>query len=247
VRRPLFVYLSAARKNIHVPDELRHSGILSLQWLIENKRGEVWPLYFIQPPNGPEIIDTMVDRIMRGKWPAIGQTIAYLRERISESIYEASSQVGLYRGRHVLPLLARNVEHGQNLYTEGSRCAYDLGYGRKVIAIKAAPKLPCRWCGTLVFYKESWLRGQVFGTSGTVRCNGPDCRRMDYLQYIPQSRGGIDLKPDQRKALSPEAWPTQRALNYLELRAKEIKRASRTSHDLRRRAPDHRPDHRGPA
>jgi hypothetical protein len=89
-------------------------------------------------------------------------------------------------------------------------------------------KKPCRWCCKPTVYKDQWQR-----YDGSIRCNAPDCRRMDYLEHVPQSRGGIDLTPAQRRELVPQAWPQQRAINYLLLRSKELKRATRANHVIR--------------
>lgn len=87
---------------------------------------------------------------------------------------------------------------------------------------------PCRWCATPVLIPEkTGPRYQPF------RCKAADCRRMDYLSDLPQSRGGIDLTPRQRKETAYEAWDTQRAINYLIFKVKEAKRESRANHDLR--------------
>lgn len=86
----------------------------------------------------------------------------------------------------------------------------------------------CRWCGEPVQFKEHWKQHD-----GSVRCNRRDCRRMDYLQHTPQSRGGIDLTPRQRQGLSYEAWNTQKTINYLALVAKESKRGRKPNHDVR--------------
>lgn len=86
----------------------------------------------------------------------------------------------------------------------------------------------CRWCGEPVKFKEHWKQAD-----GSVRCNRRDCRRMEYLQHTPQSRGGIDLTPRQRQGLSYEAWNTQKTINYLALVAKEAKRGRKPNHDVR--------------
>ena len=99
---------------------------------------------------------------------------------------------------------------------------------------------PCRWCGEFVQFKQSWKE-----SDGGVRCNRRDCRRIDYLRYKPQSKGGIDLTPKQREALgrNREAWDTQRTINYLLLIAKEAKRGRNPNHDVRRHPPrNHRHD-----
>ena len=103
-----------------------------------------------------------------------------------------------------------------------------------------AAQKPCRWCGTLLQFREHWVRRD----DKTIRCNSYDCRRMDYLEHRPQSRGGINLTPAQREGLDKEAWPTQRAINYLILRAKELKHGCKPTHDVRRRASNHRSDGR---
>jgi hypothetical protein len=94
---------------------------------------------------------------------------------------------------------------------------------------------PCRWCQTPVLVNPKWKKSY----NGTVRCNSRDCRRIEYLQHVPQSRGGIDLTPTQRKATEYAAQDTQKVINYLVLITKETKRANRANHDLRRCAANH--------
>jgi hypothetical protein len=87
---------------------------------------------------------------------------------------------------------------------------------------------PCRWCDEPVQFREHW---KAF--DGSVRCNRRDCRRMEYLQHKPQSKGGIDLTPRQRQAVNGEAWNTVKTINYLALVAKEQKRGRKSNHDVR--------------
>ena len=89
--------------------------------------------------------------------------------------------------------------------------------------------IPCKWCSKPVLFNPAWKHR----SESDVHCNGRDCRRMDYLQHKPQSRGGIALTPRQRKEVGREAWDTQKAINYLLFKVKETKRASRANHDLR--------------
>ncbi len=86
----------------------------------------------------------------------------------------------------------------------------------------------CRWCDQPVQFKEHW---KAF--DGSVRCNRRDCRRMEYLQHKPKSKGGIDLTPRQRQAVNYEAWNTVKTINYLALVAKEQKRGRKSNHDVR--------------
>jgi hypothetical protein len=55
---------------------------------------------------------------------------------------------------------------------------------------------PCRWCGAVIRFKESWL-----DANKTIRCNDKECRRIDYLSRICKTHGGIDLTPTQEKAI----------------------------------------------
>lgn len=97
-------------------------------------------------------------------------------------------------------------------------------------------KRPCRWCGSVVWYRESDRFSLIHGWPHPgVHCNSRDCRRMSWLADKPQSKGGIELTPSQRASLQYSAWDTQRAINYLNLVAKEIKRARKQNpSDLRR-------------
>jgi hypothetical protein len=231
VRRPLFVFIRAAKEHPSVPPELKHSGILSLEWIIENRRGEVWPLYYYPPPSGSRAIEEVAQRIFKNRGPVRNTAYGAALERVAESVYDSSSQLSLFirRNDHYTKsgCFANNGDDQQRIYETGSK-PWDT-FHTKTIPIALAKKKPCRWCDRPVFYKDKWIKW-----NGTVRCNSAVCRRIDYLQDIPQSRGGIDLTPAQRKASPREAWDTHRAINYLALVAKETKRANRSAnHDIR--------------
>lgn len=243
MKRPLFVFLEAAKRHPNVPRELKPSGIKSLEWIIEHGNGTVWPLYFDKPPSGVEIVERITCRIFRGKWPVSGQELARVLMKVSDRIYECSQHADKFQRDHVSHKLSKKQEE-QNLYDKWPQFSTwkRLIPNTKTIPIKSAPKLPCRWCGTMVFYKDSWLGephhnglGAYWWNSSakTVRCNSRTCRHLDYLRFIPQSKGGIDLTRKQRDGLSWDSWDGQRALNYLAIVAKEIKRASRANHVVR--------------
>lgn len=166
--------------------------------------------------------------------------VAYRYSGSPERTYEAARFEGMGcligRGDQVGPSLrfwtaveqsSRALEEAQadkRAHSDaGTRMLWLVG-GDKYETLK-----PCRWCGETVNFKEHWKKHD-----GSVRCNRRDCRRMEYLQHTPQSRGGIDLTPRQRQGLNWEAWNTQKTINYLALVAKEIKRANRSAnHDVR--------------
>ena len=111
---------------------------------------------------------------------------------------------------------------------------YDVASRLERIKLVAAKRKPCRWCGVRVHFKPSWLTKY----DDSVRCNAPDCRRMDYLRRIPQSRGGIQLTFRQRELLpqhtnNSEFATAQMSINYLILRAKEVKHGRKSAHDVR--------------
>lgn len=243
MKRPLFIFLAAAKRHPCVPQDLKHSGIKSLEWVRANRNGIVWPHYFDKPPSGTEVIERITCRIFRGKWPVSGQELGRVLVKVADRIYEGGQHSAKYYDNHIAYKL-RKEQDGQNLYTKWPQ--FELWHvafpNFKVIPINSAPKLPCRWCGKPVYFKDSWLGEPIHGADGrywwstsnkTVRCNGRYCRHMDYLRFKPQSKGGIELTPKQREGLSPDAWDGQRALNYLALVAKEIKRASRANHVVR--------------
>lgn len=227
MRYPLFVLMRQAKKHHLVPKELRHSGILSLEHVRSLPHARLW-LFSWETPSGGGFIEAIADRIYRGKIVR-EQDFRATMVRIAQTIY-GGSQVAHFRKNHgpKPPKVACGHEWQDGLRCNGKWIGWDSRRG-KTIPIEKAPQKPCRWCGKPVIFKPEWLAWY----DKTVRCNAPDCRRMDYLKDKPQSRGGIDLTPVQRRSLDPEAWNTQRAMNYLQLRAKELKRGRSTNHDLR--------------
>ena len=204
-----------------MPKELRFSGILSLEWLTKNNKC-LW-FTWTTPINGEDRIEAICARILRDKGPVRFQDVAALRDKIAPTIYEHGTQLVLYRRRNVEPMMSgcfvKDEEfpgYGQRLYTPGAR---NINYMR-AIQIAKAPKKPCRWCQKPVFYKPEWVDGR-----GTVRCNSSSCRHIQHLSNMPQSRGGVDLTPRQRKAIPYSHWDEQRVANYL----------LRKSHDYRNR------------
>lgn len=224
MRTPLFALMRAAKQSHFAPDALKHSGILSLNWLQEKARPIC--LYRWDAPKGTVFIEEIADRIHRTH-SVKESTYNKTKARIARTVYTGSPLTNYLNG---LRLGRCGDESASGIRCGGEWSNWTGTHSRlsRRIEIKAAPVKPCRWCMTPVFYKPKWV-----DHSGTVRCNRPDCRRLDYLRFTPQSRGGIDLTPKQRKELDRAAWDTQRAINYLNLRAKEIKHGRRTNHDLR--------------
>jgi hypothetical protein len=222
MRLPLFAALACAKRNPLVPQELRFSGILSLQWLTtSNKR--LW-FKWTAPIDGSQCIEAICARLLRNKGPVRFQDVAELRARIAPTIYENNTQIALYKRRHVATMTSgcfvkdeRHPGYGQRLYTSGERGRLYM----PAIPIAEAPKKPCRWCQKPVFYKPEWVDGR-----GTVRCNSTACRHIEHLSNMPQSRGGVDLTPTQRKVVPRSHWDEQRVANYL----------LRKSHDYRNRS-----------
>ena len=78
----------------------------------------------------------------------------------------------------------------------------------------------CRFCGAPVHaYRFRKERSNYF-------CKRPECRHMAWLWNQPQSRGGIDLTPTQRKTTATTLWDQVRVLNYLNAKAKQARRNS---------------------
>jgi len=222
VRYPLFILLRLAKKRKAVPDDIAHSGILTLEYL--RKQGRDFVVWAWEKPIGTDFIDEIADRATRGRILRRWEFVA-IRWRIAKTVY-AGAPLSNYERNHCHPY--------------NNRCGGDIGglrfggewVGQRPwsrIEIHDTPKKPCRWCAKPVYFRPAW----VDPYDKSVRCNGRDCRRMDYLRLTPQSRGGIDLTPNQRKALDRKAWDTQRAINYFNLITKEIKHGRRTNHGLR--------------
>lgn len=78
----------------------------------------------------------------------------------------------------------------------------------------------CRFCGAPVEkYRFKKTHHDYF-------CARPECRHMAWLADRPQSRGGIDLTPTQRKTTARTLWDQVRVLNYLNAKAKQARRKS---------------------
>lgn len=224
MRTPLFVWMREAKLSPFVPNELRHSGILSLQWLSKNKMPT--RVYRWEAPKGTVFIEEIADRIHRAH--AVKEsTYTKTLERIARTVYTGAPLTN-YINR--LGWVQCGAESASGLRCSGEWSNWTNRHSRMTerIEIRPIPMRPCKWCSKRVEFKPEWV-----DRHGQIRCNAPDCRRMSYLEHTPQSRGGIDLTPAQRKELDREAWGTQRAINYLNLRAKEIKHGRRTNHDLR--------------
>lgn len=217
MRYPLFVLLREAKARPGVPQELKHSGILCLEWLRKNNRA-LW-LFGHQKPNGTSFIDEIADRVHKNI--AVKESVFNsTRQQIAQTIY-TSSPLANYINRYCHSVCGSR--HAMGIRENGKWSAFGsetIRAATKDIKIHPQQVKPCRWCGEKVFFKKQWVE-----YDGTIRCNAPDCRRMDYLQNIPQSRGGIDLTPTQRNALDREAWRTQKAINYLNLRLKEVRKS----------------------
>jgi hypothetical protein len=212
MRLPLFVFLRAWRGNRMAPEAIRHSGILSYQWAQENNR-RPW-LFTWEAAKGSDAIRDICARVFRDRAPVRLQDVAAVSARIARTIY-GPTQLSLF--------LKRNADYKSGCFVqddETQRLYYDgqtQWFCIRVIPINPAPVLPCRWCGIPTTYSDKWRRNY----DRSIRCNAPDCRRMDYLEHTPQSRGGIDLTPRQRRSLDGEARKTQKMINYLLLVAKE--------------------------
>lgn len=224
MRVPLFYWMSEARQNPLVPKELRHSGILSLEFL-RNQNTRAW-LYLSNAPTGTALIEDIADRIHRQK-PVKESTYRETQIRIAHYVY-SNAPLTNYINRMGRFRCGAEICGGVRASGKWTNWTGKHSYSANQIEIKPVPMKPCKWCGKRVEFKPKWVDWH-----GQIRCNAPDCRRMSYLAEKPQSRGGIELTPAQRKVLDREAWDTQRAINYLNLRAKEIRNGRRTNHDVR--------------
>lgn len=243
MRFPLFALMRGLSEGgaRQCPEEIRHSKILCVRYLQEKM-----PRYFASYVvgvfgGGHEVIDAMVIRLLKGRMPAVGSTVARLRRKIVNRVYAHGAQVSRYLRDEVIPLerMCRPMSEREDMstlfYVDGKRLRQSYwisGHWSPDLRITEDKGVPCAWCGSRVYPKLSW-RVKYRWRSGLYHCNSFDCRKMHHLSDIPQSRGGIDLTPSQRKALDFEAWDGQRALNYLALVAKEIKRGSRANNDVR--------------
>lgn len=203
------------------------SPIMSIQIAREHDR-TIW-LFSWEAPKLCDALNEICARICRKLGPIRAQDMLQIRERVAARIYGGNKfghmekaidyhfhQSGCFVKPETIP--------PQRLWTSTGRASW---IDRRVlVSVVPAKTKPCRWCGDRIEYKESWLKW-----GGLVHCKKPDCRRMEYLKNIPQSRGGIDLTPRQRDLLKGPAQDTQRALNYLQLIAKEVKRNGRKSID----------------
>lgn len=224
MRTPLFILMREAKQSPWTPSELRHSGILSFQYLSE-KRQRAW-LYYWESPKGTQFIAEIADRIHKAE-PVKASTYIETKKRIAETVYSGAPLTN-YINRLGWVRCGDQSASGLRFGGEWTNWSGRHSHMTRRIEIKPAAMKPCRWCGKRVEFKPHWVDWR-----GQIRCNAPDCRRMSYLAEKPQSRGGIELTPAQRKELDREAWDTQRAINYLNLRAKEIRNGRRTNHDVR--------------
>lgn len=211
-----------------IPAEIRHSGILSLQYMREIGRGD--RIFFMEKPVGTEFIMAIADRCTRGR---IVRRYEYesIALKAAKRIYDDDKHVRRFFSNHC-PTLRSKCGHRAfgGLILDGEL----VGYESEFIPIYRAPTKPCRWCGKAVEFKPNWLKPSSLNLYGTVHCNAPDCRRMDWLSNKPQKHGGINLTPRQREETDYEARDTVRAFNYLQLRIKEAKRNGRKpTYDIR--------------
>ena len=234
MRTPLFVQMMRLGSLVgSAPKEIQHSKVLSVCWLREH-RAYSFGFYVLNSNRGGDaIISVIAHRVLRNRLPANGATVAKVRERIACKIYDHPTQLGRYIRAHVEPFLNCGFDH-QSLFFDDGDYGLRLAWVDKLkqIPIKENKGVPCVWCGSRVYPSKKWEdRNMRFRLLKGYHCNSYDCRRMSHLSQIPQSRGGIDLTPAQRIATnydaSYEAYNAQRALNYLQLVAKEIKRERR--------------------
>lgn len=225
MRVPLFAMMSAAKTHHMVPDHLRHSGILSFQWLAENSFSGLGYLY--ARFSGTDLIDQIVARVLREKVPVRSQEVARIRELVADRTYDSGSQFSLYQQRHVSPYksgcFTTENDGLQRICGADGRMSWQ---GRMIGFLPVVSVKPeqCKYCGRVVFPKDTWKREHV-----TFHCGGRDCRRIEYLSNVSQSRGGVDLTPAQRRAYPYRSHNSVRVINYLSFLAKEQKREKRNS------------------
>lgn len=231
MRVPLFFRLAVSKRCHLVPPELRHSGILSSEYLRGIGRADfVWAW---EKPSGLDIIYAIALRCTRGKIMR-RQTFESLLLKIARTIYEHATPLAYFTHHHC-PSTSRNacgVIGLNGLVLDGRHLdCWEPKYG--TITIHPAPSKPCRWCGARVELGRRWP-GWRTAHWGKVHCKSPICRHMDWLSDKPQKHGGINLTPRQREETDYEARDTVRAFNYLQLRIKEAKRNGRKpTSDLR--------------
>lgn len=214
MRIPLFARMRAAKSKGYVPENIRHSGILSYEY-VKSAGKSLWLLSF-HAPSGVDLIDEIARRIYKNEIVSLNK-LKNTMSLIANSIYDHRTQYFRYIDSHCRINCGSGcgllVYRGENVYTS------DGMY--RVIPISIAKSVRCRWCGSSVFVGDSWKSYRKY--SG-YHCGSIDCRRMDFLAGKPQSRGGIDLTPGQRSLLGREAYDSQRAINYLMLVTKEVRK-----------------------
>ena len=231
MRVPLFANLAASKRCGLIPEQLRHSGILSREYLRGIGRADF--VCFWEKPSGPEIIYAIARRCTRGRIMRARDYEALLM-RVARTIYQHSTPLANFRRNHCPSVDFKECGGARRsgLVLDGKYTAW-WEPKHAVIKIHLAPARPCRWCGARVELRPRWPRYRTEAW-GSVHCNAPDCRRMDWLSDKPQKHGGINLTPRQREETDYEARDTVRAFNYLQLRIKEAKRNGRKpTYDIR--------------
>lgn len=108
------------------------------------------------------------------------------------------------------------------LWDQWATCAQEAAEaGIAYSSTDAAPKPPvCRFCGQSVSTRKFRRH------HSEPHCQRRECRHMAWLAHTPQSRGGIELTPRQRKATPVPFFDQVRVVNYLTMKAAEAKRSA---------------------
>lgn len=219
MRIPLFQIIRRAKEK-SVPPEIKHSGILSYHWLMENKMG-LWFLAY-ELPRGIETIEEIAKRIHK-KEIINRTTYEKTCKKIAKTIYGPAP----YRNYVSNYCSTRCGEGFGNVFAFGEWSS-GMIWNDEFIQIKEAKTVPCRWCGSRVIVTDKMEKKGLYKHYG-AHCNSYDCRRMSHFWKIPQSKGGIALTPKQRQTTLYEAWDSQIAINYFLQVTKEVKRKCKSN------------------
>jgi hypothetical protein len=243
MRIPLFAILEYARNHYSTPADLKHSGILSLEWFKKRNKDrgriefEYRSLWFLswEGPTGFSIVEKIADKIIGNK-SVKASAYADLLMRIAKTIYENNTPLSTFRRNRVdfftSPCGSKNhfgIRHADGDYLTEWSCYFKL---KTIIQIAAVPKATCKWCGKMFFHKASVSehRNVKSGQQCGHRCNSRDCRHIDWLSRTSEGKGGISPKrKDYEIGTSEEYLSTVIAINYLVMQSKEIKKNGRKS------------------
>lgn len=208
MRLPLFVMLRATkdRATSHLSSELHdviHSPILTLHRLYELCLSQ-WQFYW-ERTSGTDAINDVVERVTRGRIVRY-EELRSIRERVAKKIHDHPAQIARYMRNHCERATCGG-DYPNGLYLNGEYVQF--GYDAKIIEIKKAPMVSCRWCKKKFYPKFDASKFDSYF------CSSRDCIRLNYESSRYQSSGGVDLTPKQFRSVPRRHWDDQRVVNYL--------------------------------